>query len=54
MSVHFLYFLFKSRVQKNLNQQLYLIKFVENEISNSASYKKKNKIKKEKERGAQT
>ena len=53
MSVHFLYFLFKSRVQKNLNQQLYLIKFVENEISNSASYKKK-KIKKEKERGAQT
>ena len=42
MSVHFLYFLFKWKGVK-LNQQAYLIKYVENEISNSTSHKKKKK-----------
>ena len=40
MSVHFLYFLFK---RKELNQQVHLIKYVENEISNSTSHKKKER-----------
>ena len=42
MSVHFLYFFFN---EKELNQQVCLIKYVENEISNSTPPKKK-KIKK--------
>ena len=46
MSVHFLYFLFKWKGVK-LNQQVCLIKYVENEISNSTSHKKR-------ERGAKT
>ena len=53
MSVHFLYFLFNWRVQEKLNQQVCLIKLVENEISNSASHKKKKMLKK-RERGAKT
>ena len=47
MSVHFLCFLFNWRVQENWNQQVCQIKFAENEISNSASHKKK--LKKERE-----
>ena len=40
---------------KELNQQVCLIKYVENEISNSTSYKKTKKTKKiEKETGAKT
>ena len=40
--------------EKELNQQVCLIKYVENKISNSTSHTKKNKIKKETERGAKT
>ena len=41
--------------EKELNQQACLIKYVENEISNSTSYKKTKKKKKiEKETGAKT
>ena len=41
--------------EKELNQQACLIKYVENEISNSTSYKKTKKTKKiEKETGAKT
>ena len=41
--------------EKELNQQACLIKYVENEISNSTSYKKTTKKKKiEKETGAKT
>ena len=41
--------------EKELNQQVCLIKYVENEISNSTSYKKTKKKKKiEKETGAKT
>ena len=39
--------------EKELNQQVRLIKYVENEISNSTSHKSKNK-KKKRERGAKT
>ena len=42
MSVHFLYFYLN---EEKLNQQACLIKYVENEISNSTSYKKTNKKK---------
>ena len=45
MSVHFLYFYWN---EKELNQQVYLIKYVGNEIYNSTSHKKKR------ERGAKT
>ena len=38
MSLHFLYFYLN---EKELNQQACLIKYVENEISNSTSHKKK-------------
>ena len=38
--------------EKELNQQVCLIKYVENEISNSTSYKKKRE--RERERGAKT
>ena len=38
MSVHFLYFYLN---EKELNQQVCLIKYVENEISNSTFHKKK-------------
>ena len=44
MSVHFLYFYLN---EEKLNQQACLIKYVENEISNSTSHKKR-------ERGAKT
>ena len=37
MSVHFLYFYLN---EEKLNQQVCLIKYVENEISNSTSHKK--------------
>ena len=45
MSVHFLYFYLN---EEKLNQQVCLIKYVENEISNSTSHKRKptNKQKK--------
>ena len=49
MSVHFLYFYLN---EEKLNQQACLIKYVENEISNSTSYKKKRE--RERERGAKT
>ena len=39
--------------EKELNQQVCLIKYVENKISNSTSHKKK-KIERERERGAKT
>ena len=38
MSVHFLYFYLN---EEKLNQQVCLIKYVENEISNSTSHKRK-------------
>ena len=42
MSVHFLYFLSIFYLnEKQLNQQVCLIKYVENEISDSISHKKK-------------
>ena len=53
MSVHFLYFLCIFYLnEKELNQQVCLTKYVENEISNSTSHQKKqeNKKKKKKER----
>ena len=41
--------------EKELNQQVCLIKNIENEISNSTSHKKIwNKVKRERERGAKT
>ena len=43
MSVHFLYFLFKWEGVKELNQQVCLIEYVENETSNSTSHKKRKK-----------
>ena len=39
MSGHFLYFFYLN--EKELNQQVGLIKYVENEIPNSTSHKKK-------------
>ena len=45
MSAHFLYFLFK---WKRVNQQVCLTEYVENQISNSTSHKKKVKKKKKK------
>ena len=49
MSVHFLYFYLN---EEKLNQQACLIKYVENEISNSTSHKRKptNKQKKKKKK----
>ena len=49
MSVHFLYFYLN---EEKLNQQVCLIKYVENEISNSTSHKRKptNKQKKKKKK----
>ena len=49
MSVHFLYFYLN---EEKLNQQVCLIKYVENEISNSTSHKRKptNKLKKKKKK----
>ena len=40
MSVHFLYFYLN---EEKLNQQACLIKYVENEISNSTSHKKRER-----------
>ena len=53
MSVHFLYFYLN---EKELNQQVCLIKYVENEISNSTFHKKRRERerKRERERGAKT
>ena len=51
MSAHFLYFLFK---WKRVNQQVCLKEYVENQISNSTSHKKKVKKIKNKKRGAKT
>ena len=45
MSLHFLYFYLN---EKELNQQACLIKYVENEISNSTSHKKKREREKQK------
>ena len=49
MSVHFLYFYLN---EEKLNQQVCLIKYVEDEISNSTSHKRKptNKQKKKKKK----
>ena len=51
ISVRFIYFLFVLFIfylnKKELNQQVCLIKCVENEISNSTSYKKKEKRREE-------
>ena len=49
MSVHFLYFYLN---EEKLNQQVCLIKYAENEISNSTSHKRKptNKQKKKKKK----
>ena len=52
MSVHFHIFYLN---EKELNQQVCLIKYVENEISNSTSHKKNNqKTKRERETWAKT
>ena len=52
MSVHFLYFYLN---EKELNQQVCLIKYVENEISNSTFHKKREREReRERERGAKT
>ena len=54
MSVHFLYFYLN---EEKLNQQVCLIKYAENEISNSTSHKRKptNKQKKKiKKKGVKT
>ena len=40
--------------EKELNQQLCLMKYVENEISNSTSHKKKKKKEREREKRAKT
>ena len=51
MSVHFLYFLCIFYLnEKELNQQVCLTKYVENEISNSTSHQKKQENKKKKKR----
>ena len=44
MSVHFLYFYLN---EKELNQQVCLIKYVENEISNSTFHKKREREREE-------
>ena len=46
VSVHFLFFYLN---EKELNQQVFLIKYVENEISTATSHKEKKR-----ERGAKT
>ena len=50
MSVHFLYFLNLNEVE--LIQQLRLMKYIENEISNSTSHKTKNKSAEQKHNSA--
>ena len=40
--------------EKELNQQVCLIKYVENKISNSTSHKKKRERERERDRGAKT
>ena len=45
MSVYFLYFYLN---EKELNQQVCLIKYVENKISNSTSHKKKRETEEQK------
>ena len=49
----FIFYLFYLN-EKELNQQVCLIKYVENEISNSISLSKKKKKEREREKGAKT